>query len=107
MDAPLVVRVEANGRWRLVDAYGVERRAAGEGGGAGAEQGAHDDDQDASLLEWCAELAHRRIVLPVPGQYGVVNRTVHLWEHVYEVTRAIRHQLNEAVALVSSVALAS
>jgi hypothetical protein len=44
----------------------------------------------ASRLE-C--LLCRRIVVPVPGPFAIVNKTVRLWEHLHEVNRAVLGEL--------------
>ena len=44
--------------------------------------------------EWIMELlVGRVVVVPVPGPFGTVNRTVRLWEHLHEVERELRLRL--------------
>ena len=44
--------------------------------------------------EWVMELlVGRVVVVPVPGPFGWVNRTVRLWEHLHEVERELRLRL--------------
>ena len=51
------------------------------------------DGAPVDLVRWCSALAERRVVVPVPGPLGVVNRTVRVWEHLFEITRAMRDRL--------------
>lgn len=45
------------------------------------------------VISWLEHLMSRIIVVHVPGPFGFVNRTVHLWEHLHEVDRGVLGQL--------------